>query len=270
MRRKIGSSLAALAIAALLNMPCRADGLNADEPSFEVYTEGDCGGHAGGINSSAVWGVFSPVTQPGFRLKLDGSTNLSGNVPLFTNGFVANNLKTVSDLMAGYQLKYSSIWIRLYAGAAYGTQFGYLSGNGITGRDKFGAAAAFQTFWPVSGRLSASLNGTWLQPDDSMSFYFRSAYEIYRRSSGLAISAGGEASLSSAGAGSPYSQRTCHNQEGFECYDRYGRGGALLNLRYGANDLTLSAGVSQAYGNAGIGPYASTGPYASISYGRQF
>ena len=68
---------------------------------------------------------------------------------------------------------------------------------------EFGAAAAFQSYWPVSDRIWASLNVTWLQPDSSTSIYSRSAYEIYRTKGGLTISAGAEASFSLGGEPSP-------------------------------------------------------------------
>jgi hypothetical protein len=142
--------------------------------------------------------------------------------------------------------------------------------HGIVQPQAFGAAAAFQTYWTVNDRLWASLNATWLQPDASTALYLRSAYEVYRTSGGLGISAGAEASFSLVGDGSPFSRPTCHNEEHIACNERYGRGGALVNLRYGANDLTLSGGMSRSYGHAGSGPYASTSPYASMSYGMQF
>ena len=278
MRRQIGLPLAALAIAiaALASMPCRAE--EVEEPRFEAYMGADSDGRTANVTTSLVWGAFGPVTQTGFRLKLDGLGDIdSTDAHLITAKLMGAELKSVSDLMAGYQFNYGQARIKLYAGAAYEVQTGivpirynYGYSDTIIQQKEFGAALAFQSYWPVSDRVWTSLSVTWLQPDSSISIYSRGAYGIYRTNGGLAISAGAEASFSSAGAGIPYNQHTCHNGEGFECYDRYGRAGALLNLRYGSNDLTLSGGMSQAFGRAGDGPYSSTSPYASISYGRQF
>jgi hypothetical protein len=279
MRWQIGSSLAALAIAASANMPCWADGPSAEEPRFEVYVGAGYDGRTADITTSGVWSVFGPVTQSGFRLKLDGLGDISGatDASVLSSNFMPTGLKDVTDLMVGYQFKYGPAWIKLYAGAAYEAQvtidwkrYNYNYGENSAQPKVIGAALAFQTYWPVSDRVWASLSVTWLQPDSSTSIYSRGAYEIYRTNGGLAISAGAEASFSSAGAGSPYNPPTCHNLEGVECYDRQWRSGALLNLRYGANDLTLSGGMSQAYGQTVFGPYSSISPYASISYGRQF
>jgi hypothetical protein len=279
MRRQIGLPLAAIAIAiaALASMPCRAG--EVKEPRFEAYTGADTDGRTANIASSLVWGVFGPVTQPGFRLKLDSLAGIyeemdTSVVPSRPLGI---SQKNVTDVMAGYQFKYGPAWVKFYAGAGYEAQAGtswrrynYVYSGTPIQQQGFGVAAAFQSYWRVSDRVWTSLSVTWLQPDSSISIYSRAIYDIYRTKGGLAISAGAEASLSSAGAGIPYNQRTCHNGDGFECYDSSRRAGALLNLRYGANDLTLSAGISQTYGQAGYGPYESTSPYASVSYGRQF
>ena len=110
----------------------------------------------------------------------------------------------------------------------------------------------------MSDRIWASLNVTWLQPNDSTSIYTRAAYEIYRDDSGLKISTGVEANFSLAGEPSPKDGRM------FDHYKKYLQGGALLNLRYGVNDFSLSGGLSQASDET------VSRPYASISYGRQF
>ncbi len=278
MRWQIGLSLAALAITAPANMPCFADSPSAEELRYEVYVGAGSDSRTADITTSCVWSAFGPVTQSGFRLKLDELTNIYGqtDASLLSGNFVAAGLNETTDLMIGYQFEYGPAWIKLYAGAAYGAQtvidwnrYNYTYLENSAQQKVFGAALAVQGYWPVSDRVWASLSVTWLQPDSSTSIYSRGAYEIYR-DGGLAISAGAEASFSSAGAGSPYNQPTCHNLEGVECYDREWRSVALLNLRYGANDLTLSGGMSQAYGQTVFGPYASVSPYASISYGRQF
>ena len=164
--------------------------------------------------------------------------------------------------MAGYQFNYGRAWIKLYAGAAYEAQAGttwrrynYSYSEMAIQQKEFGVALAFQSYWPVSDRVWASLSVTWLQPDSSTSIYSRSAYEIYRTEGGLMISAGAEAGFSLGGEPS---------FKGGLAFDKYFRGGALLNLRYGSNDLSLSGGLSQASDES------MSRPYAGISYGRQF
>jgi hypothetical protein len=265
MRGQIGMLLAALAVAQI-NRPCRADGINAPEPRFEVYTGAYYDGRSGNLNSSFVWGVFSPVTQPGFRLKLDGITDLYGqtNAPLFSSKFMAAGLKNVSNLMAGYQFNYGRATIKLYAGAAYEVEFRraeitYPFYASVTlQQETFGAAAAFQAYWPVGERVWASLDVTWVQPDQSAWIYSRSAYEFYRSEGGLRIGAGAEANFTLAG------DPTYKHGRRYDPYKKYLRGGTFLNLRYGSNDLSLSAGLSQASDEEVMRPYAG------ISYGRQF
>lgn len=279
MRSQIRLPLAVLAIATPASMPCPAEEAKTREPRFETYMGADFDGRTANATSSLIWSVFGPVSRPGFRLKLD---SLAGIYEELDTSVVPSRplgvgQKSVTDVMAGYQFNYGRVWVKLYAGAGYGAQtgtswrrynYGY-SGTPIQ-QQEFGVAAAFQSYWRVNDRVWTSLSATWLQPESSISIYSRGAYDVYRTKGGLAISAGAEASFSSAGAGIPYNRRTCHNEESFECYDSNRRAGALLNLRYGANDLTLSGGMSQTYGQAGHGPYASTSPYAGISYGRQF
>lgn len=258
MRRQIGLPLAALAIAALASMPCRAE--EVEEPRFEVYTGANYDGRTGNVASSLNWGVFNPVTQSGFRLKLDGLADIYGvsNAPLSSTD---SGLKYVTDVMAGYQFEYGPAWIKLYAGAAYGEQAAIgTTFNGIyhvetPQRKAWGAAAAFQSYWPMSDRVWASLNVTWLQPNSLTSIYSRGAYDIYRTEGGLRISAGAETSFSLTG------EPTIKQGWAFE---KYVQAGALLNLRYGRNDLSLSGGLSQPGGEAG------SHLYAGISYGRQF
>ena len=259
MRRQIGSSLAALAIAARANMPCWAE--EVKEPRFEVYMGADSDGRTANVTSSLVWSVFGPVTQPGFRLKLDGLADIYGDTDasLFSAKFMAADLKNVSNLMAGYQFNYGSAQIKLYAGAASSVQTRiYYSIGQILQESSFGAAAAFQAYWPMSDRIWASLNVTWVQPNDSTWIYSRSAYEIYRTPGGLRIAAGAEVNFTLAG------DPTFKEGRSFDVYKKYFRGGALLNLRYGSNDLSLSAGLSQA------NEESMSRPYAGISYGRQF
>ncbi len=258
MRRILQTSLA---LAAAAVGPCRADESAASGPRFETYIGADYDSRAASLISSSVWSVFSPVNQPGFRLKVDGLADVYGdtNASVFSSSFMAADLEGVGDIMAGYQFNWGAWWIKLYAGAAYQMQMRLLWSVGEVAKEQaWGGAAAIQSYWQVSDRVWAGLNLSWLQPDNATSLYSRAAYEIYRSDGGLKISAGAEASVS------------VNNADGFEegkaldLYDNYVRGGALINLRYGANDLTLSGGMSQASGDSVLRPYAT------ISYGRQF
>lgn len=75
MRRTFQTSLA---VAALAAGPCWADDPSPG-PRFETYIGADYDGRAASLVSNTVWGVFGPVTQPGFRLKLDGLADVYGN-----------------------------------------------------------------------------------------------------------------------------------------------------------------------------------------------
>ncbi len=266
MRGITGTFLAALAMAAQTNMPCRAEETGAPKPRFEVYNGAYYDGRTGNLTSSLVWGVFGSVTQPGFRLKLDSIADLYGqtNAPLFSSKFVAAGLKNVSNFMAGYQFNYKRATIKLYAGAAYNVKFRRVEINYpfyasmILQEETFGAAAAFHAYWPVDDRIWASLDLTWVQPDQSAWLYSRSAYEFYRSEGGLKIGAGAEVNFTLAGH--PKYKRG----KRYDPYKKYLRGGVLLNIRYGSNDLSLLAGLSQASGEEVLRPYAG------ISYGRQF
>ena len=260
MRWQIGLSLAALAIAAPANMPCWADSPSAEELRYEVYVGAGYDSRAANLSSSTVWSPFDPVNQSGFRLKFDGLAGLYGETDAspFSGNYMLACEKDVADLMVGYQFKYGPAWIKLYAGAAYEAQtvidwkrynYNYLEKSAQ--QKVVGAALAFDGYWPMSDRAWASLNVTWLQPVDSVSIYSRAAHEIYRTDWGLKISAGVEANISRVGE--PNGASDLHIQ-----------GGALLNLRYGVNDFSLSGGLSQASDET------VSRPYASISYGRQF
>ena len=191
-------------------MPCRAE--EVKEPRFEVYTGADTDGRTANVASSLVWGVFGPVTQPGFRLKLDSLAGIYEEVDtsVVPSRPLGISQKSVTDVMAGYQFNYGPAWVKLYAGAGYEAQAGtswrrYNDGYSGTAMQPqgFGVAAAFQSYWRVSDRVWTSLSVTWLQPDNSISIYSRGAYDIYRTIGGLAISAGAEASLSPAGRRHP-------------------------------------------------------------------
>ncbi len=260
MRRHLEISLALAAAAATVG-PCGADEPNASGPRFETYVGADYDGRAASLTSSSVWSVFGPLNQPGVRLKLDGLADVYGdtNASVFSNGFMAADLKGLSDIMAGYQFNYGPAWIKLYAGAAYQVQArSFWEVGQIIQQQAWGAAAAMESYWRVSDRVWASANISWLQPDNATSLYSRAAYEIYRSDGGLKISAGAEASLSVNNADEFREGRA------LDLYNNYIRGGALINLRYGVNDLTLSGGLSQASDEA------ASRPYATLSYGRQF
>ncbi len=249
-----------LALAAAAAGPCCAEDSASSGPRFETYIGADYDGRAASLVSNTVWSVFGPITQPGFRLKLDGLADVYGNsnAAVFSSSFMAADLKSVSDIMTGYQFHWGAAWIKLYAGAAFQVQTRVLSSVGdITNEQNWGAAAAFQSYWRVSDRVWACMNASWLQPDNATSLYSRAAYEIYRSDGGFKISAGVEASLSINDANNFADGKALY------LYDNYVRGGTLLNLRYGANDLSLSGGMSDASGDAAR-------PYAAISYGRQF
>lgn len=251
--------LAALAARAVA--PCQAGDSDASAPRFETYVGADYDGRAASLNSSSVWSVFSPVNQPGFRLKLDGLADVYGDTgaSVFSNSFMAADLKDLGDIMAGYQFKYGPAWIKVYAGAAYQVQSRLIwQAGAVLGQKAWGAAAAIETYWQVKDRVWAVLDVSWLQPENATSFYSRAAYEFYRTGWGLKISGGAEASLSLNNAGDYGAGRALN------VYDSYVRGGALLNLRYGRNDLSLSGGFAQASSDA------DARPYAAISYGRQF
>ncbi len=256
MRRTFQTSLA---VAALAAGPCWADDPSPG-PRFETYIGADYDGRAASLVSNTVWGVFGPVTQPGFRLKLDGLADVYGNsnAAVFSSSFMAADLKSVSDFMAGYQFQWGAAWIKLYAGAAFQVQTRFFWSVGDTANEQaIGAAAAIQSYWRVSDRVWASVNASWLQPDNATSLYSRAAYEIFRSDGGVKISAGFEASVSINNADNFAEGKALY------LYDNYSREGTLLNLRYGRNDLSLSGGISEASGDVAR-------PYATISYGRQF
>lgn len=253
-----------MAVAVTAFTPCKADEAGP-APRFETYAGADYDGRAASLYTSTVWSVFSPVNQEGFRLKLDGLANVYGNTnaSVFSSSFTAAALKGIGDAMVGYQFDRGPVWIKLYAGAAYQAQAQLFYDVGeIVQQKAWGAAAAVQAYWKGDGRLWSSFSASWLQPDNATSFYSRLAYEIYRSGGGLKISTGGEGSLSVNSA------NLFKEGRALDLYDNYVRGGALINFRYGANDLSLSGGISGGTSHA-CGDEA-VHPYATISYGRQF
>ena len=99
---------------------CLADNVQR----FETYVTADYSGRAAALASSTVWSVFGPIDQPGFRLKVDGFASVNGetNANVFSSAFMASDLKALGDVMAGYQFNWQTVWVKLYAGAAYQSQ----------------------------------------------------------------------------------------------------------------------------------------------------
>ena len=238
----------------------RAAGAGED-PRFEIYTGVDTDTRSASLNTSIVWGLFWPVNQPGFRIKLDGLAGLYGDssANVFSGNFAAGGVKGLGDLMAGYQFNQGPYWFKVYTGAAYQLRMQIVWQAGqIVQEPEWGAAAAVEGFWQVSNRLSFSASLSWLQPDNTVSLYSRSAYLLHRFDFGLDISSGGEAGLTISNA------NEFKEGKALGIYDGYMRAGPLIDLRYGSHDLTLSGGLSEASEDA------RSRPYASIRYGRQF
>ncbi|MBI4723629.1 MAG: hypothetical protein HY765_00975, partial [Rhodomicrobium sp.] len=63
---------------------------------FETYIGAGFEGRAASLASSTVWSLFGPVSQPGFRIKLDGLTDVYGetSASIFSSDFLASNLGT--------------------------------------------------------------------------------------------------------------------------------------------------------------------------------
>jgi hypothetical protein len=261
MRRFIQFCFSALAFVAAAVPQSAAESSGGEEPRFETYVGADYDGRAAALTSSTVWSPFDPVAGPGFRIKLDGLASVYGdtNASVFSGNFLAADLKTLGDAMAGYQFNYGQLWLKLYAGAAYQVQTrGFWEAGQLVQQKAWGAAAAIESFWRAGDRVWASANVSWLRPDNTVSLYSRGAYEVYRSESGLKVSAGAEAGVTISNAGL-YKEGSA-----LDLYNNYVRAGLLLNLRYGLNDFSLSGGPSQASGETKLHPYAS------IRYGRQF
>jgi hypothetical protein len=251
---------AAFALASAAACPCSGADGTVSGPRFETYVGADYNERAASVYSTAIWSVFGPVNEPGFRLRLDGLTNIYGDTDasVFSGGFQAASLKTLSDLMAGYQFNCGQLWIKVYAGAAYQSQMRvFWEAGEIAPQQSWGAAAAVETFMRIADRVWASGNVSWQQPDNLSSFYTRGAYDIYR-GDGITISAGSETAITISNANQFKEGRA------LDLYNDYVRAGALVNLRYGVHDLSLSGGISQAAEDSGWRPYAT------LRYGRQF
>jgi hypothetical protein len=261
MRRFILSCISASALAAV-NVPlCAAESSSGAEPRFETYLGGDYDGRAAALTSTTIWSPFDPVAGPGFRVKLDDLANVYGdtNASVFSNNFLAADLKALGDAMMGYQTNYGQLWLKFYAGAAYQAQTrAFWQAGQLVQQKAWGITAAVESFWRASDRVWTSANVMWVNIDNTASLYIRGAYEVYRGESGLRISGGAEAGVTINNAGLFKEERALN------LYNNYVRAGPLLNLRYGLNDFSLSGGLSQASDQTNLHPYAS------IRYGRQF
>jgi hypothetical protein len=261
MRRLIQFCFFALAFTAAAVAPSTAESPNGADPRFEMYLGAGYDGRAGALMSSTVWSPFDPVAGQGFRIKLDGLANVYGdtNATVLSSNFLAADLKALGDAMAGYQLNYGELWLKLYAGAAYQAQTkAFWQAGQLVQQKAWGAAAAIESFWRVSDRIWTSVNVSWMQPDNTSSLYSRAAYEVYRSEGGLKISAGVEADITTSNAGIFKEGRA------LDLNNTYVSAGPLLNLRYGVNDFSLSGGLSE------VSDERTPRPYATIRYGRQF
>ena len=238
-------------------LPCLAD----DVQHFETYVTADYSGRAAALASSTVWSVFDPIDQPGIRLKVDGFASVYGetNANVFSSAFMAADLKTLGDVMVGYQLNWKDIWIKIYAGAAYQAQTqAFWDVWQMTQQQSYGTTAAVETYWKGSSGFWISANLSWLQFDNTTSFYDRIAYQILHDIEGLDLSVGAETGAMVRNADIYKDGRR------LDIYNEYVREGALINFRYGSHDLTLSGGFARASDEN------AWRPYATISYGKKF
>ncbi len=235
--------------------------LAGDGQQFETYLTADYGQRSGALASSTVWSAFGPLDQSGFRLKIDGFASVYGetNANVFSSAFMAADLKSLGDVMAGYQIKWDNVSIKLYGGAAMQAQNRvFWQVEQTTQQQGYGAIAAIETYWHGGGRFWASANLSWLQFDNTGSFYERVAYELLHDWEGLKVSVGMEASAMISNADKYGDGRR------LDLYNGFVREGALLNMRYWSHDLTLSGGFSNASDER------SWRPYATLSYGKKF
>jgi hypothetical protein len=235
--------------------------LAGDAARFETYVTVDYSGRAAALASSTVWSLFGPIDQPGIRLKVDGFASVNGetNANVFSSAFLASDLKALGDVMAGYQFNWESVWVKLYAGAAYQAEtLAFWQAWQLVRRQSYGATGAVETFWQGSNGFWGSGNLSWLQFDNTGAFYGRIAYKLMDDADGLTFSAGAETGAMIKNA--DIYKDGAH----LDLYNEYVREGALLNFRYGRNDLTLSGGFAKASDES------AWRPYATISYGRKF
>jgi len=228
---------------------------------FEANSAADYEGRGLSIYSNIVWSFWAPITERGFRLRAGSITSLYGMTPssVFSAGFLPRDIDTITDLMLGYQLQAGTGWLKLYAGAGYDTDTRLIwEALDQTSNHAWGAKLAAESWWRLGERSWASADLSWLQIDNISSLYARAGYDLVRFEAGLNIAVGIEASASRNDA--------AHFNIGHRYYveNDYYRGGALLNVKYRAHDLTLSGGIAESSDNS------ETHPYAILSYGRKF
>ena len=232
-----------------------------DIQRFQTYVTADTSARAAALASSTIWSVFGPIDQPGIRLKIDGFASVYGETKanVFSSAFMAADLKTLGDLMAGYQLQWKQIWIKFYAGAACQAQTrAFWQAGQLVQQKGYGATTAVETFWEGSSGFWASGNLSWLQFDNTGAFYGRAAYKIIQENEGLNLSLGAE-----TGAMIKNADKYREGKR-LDLYNEYVRDGALFNLRYGSHEFTLSGGLARASDER------EWRPYATISYGKKF
>jgi len=254
--------LAALAVAAAPSFA--AD--SSQGPRFESYVTADYAGRSAAFVNSTVWSLFGPIDREGFRLKLDGLVGVSGetNAGVFSNDFFAQRLGSGGGFAAGYQANRGPLWVKAYVGVAYGTRAERRSDDGHVAWDAdqleqnmaFGATAAVDAWWRVAERVWLSANASYSQVNNTASLYGRAAYEIHRTDE-LRVSLGAE------GAFSSYSE-TYRLGDSSGKNESYSKAGALLNVQYGSNDISLSVG------GASASEEQDYRAYATLSFGRKF
>jgi len=243
-----------------------AAGEAARGPRFETYVTVDYAGRSAAVADSTVWSLFGPIDREGVRLKLDGLVGVSGETDagVFSNAFYAQRLGSGGSLSAGYQANRGPLWIKAYAGVAYATRMDRLFDAGHVAWDvdrlernsQFGMIASLDVWWRVADRIWTSANASHSQIRNTTSLYGRAAYEIYRDDA-IRLSLGAEGSFSSYAETFSEGDTTGRNET-------YAKAGALLNLRYGANDISLSGGGVSASEEK---DYRA---YATLSVGRKF
>jgi len=232
-----------------------------DVQRFETYVTADTSTRAAALATSTVWSLFSSIDQPGIRLKIDGFASVFGetNANVFSSAFMAADLKALGDVMAGYQLHWEQIYVKVYAGAAYQAQTqAFWQAEQLIQQRSYGATAAVETFWQGSSGIWASGNLSWLQFDNTGAFYGRVAHKVLQESEGLNLSIGAETGAMIKNAD------IYKDGKRLDLYNEYVREGALFNLRYGSNELTVSGGFAKASDEG------AWRPYATISYGKKF
>lgn len=249
---------ACISVALFAGSPCFA----ADGPRFETYVTGEYSGRAADLDTSNTWSPFGPVDQPGLRLKIDSNADIYGygQASVFSNAFMAGGggFNALADVMVGYQAHWDCIWLKTYGGAATQSQVSVLPRDGLAvPKPIYGAAAAIEGFWRRDDRMWLSANLSWLQFDNTFSFFGRTGYEVMHADDGkFAISTGLE--FGAVVQGTYYAGRRLDLEKDFL------KEGALLNIRYWSHELTLSGGFEQSTDDA------AWRPYATLSYGKKF